>query len=587
MFARLFGSFLAVLVTALAVFGVAAARTTRASVLGEIELRLVSDASLLRTQVRSAPSPAELQAALREVGGALETRLTVIDADGSVRADSHADPRTMDNHNARPEVAEARSGRVGRNVRHSDTVGYDMMYVATAVDPDRPAGTVVRAALSLARVDHAVHAVYEGLAAAFLAVAAFGAVVTGLLARWIARPLREVREVAEAIAAGDLGRRAPLSRSDEIGSVSAAINRMSAELGRRMASLRAESSKLEAVISSMQEGVIACDADGRVQRCNDAARSLLDLRGDPTGLRVWEAVRLEHLDEEVKGVLRSGNTSRSVREAGTRVVGLCVSPVQGQGVVLVAHDLTEERRYDALRREFVANVSHELRTPLSLALGYVETLRDGAVRDEARAPEFLEVVDRNLRRLSAIVEDLLQLSRLESPATRVRPAPIDAEEFLAKLRDQFTPLAGRKRQALEIEVAQAGIAFSADPDLLERAVGNLVDNAIKYTQDGGRIVVRAARDGGEVVFEVADDGPGIPEPDLARVFERFYRVDKSRSRELGGTGLGLAIVKHVAQLHGGSASVESRAGLGSRFVLRLPARTSGGESVRAPLSRPA
>ncbi len=578
MFARLFGSFLAVLVGSLAVFGVVAGRAIRARTLDEIEQRLQSDAALLRAQVRRSAAVAELQELLREVGGALETRLTVVGDDGTVRADSHAEPGAMENHDGRPEVVDARASGLGRHIRHSDTVGHAMMYVAVPVDPARPQGAVVRAAISLERVDRALRSVYEALAAAFLAVGALGAGVSALLARRISRPLREVRVVAEAIAGGEVGRRAPLDQADDVGGVASAINRMSEELARRVAALSAESRKLLAVIASMQEGVIACDPDGRVESCNAAARTLLDLRVDPVGLLVWEAVRLERLEDEVRSVLRSGAPGRSVREVGPRVVGVCLSPVEGHGVVLVAHDATEERRYDALRREFVANVSHELRTPLSLALGYVETLRDGAAADPVRGPEFLEVVDRNLRRLSAIVDDLLQLSRIEAAGTLIRPIALDLGAFVLAMCRQFAPLAARKNQTLESEVDEADIVLQADAELLERAVGNLVDNAIKYTQESGRIVLRAARDGTDVRIEVIDDGPGIQEPDLSRVFERFYRVDKSRSRALGGTGLGLSIVKHVAQVHGGSAGVESEPGRGCRFVLRLPAGATAGEA---------
>jgi two-component system phosphate regulon sensor histidine kinase PhoR len=261
--------------------------------------------------------------------------------------------------------------------------------------------------------------------------------------------------------------------------------------------------------------------------------------------------------------------------AGSRsiLVSITAAGTDG-GMVVFARDVTEDRRYDALRREFVANVSHELRTPLSLAQGYVETLIDGACRDPEKAPEFLGMVDRNLKRLGAIVADLLQLSRLEDTAAAPRVDRFDGREFVSRIHSQFMALADRKRQKLELAVDESLGTLDADPELLERAVANLVDNAIKYTQESGTITIRGATRDGECVFSVRDDGPGIPEAAQPRIFERFYRVDKSRSRELGGTGLGLAIVKHIAQLHGGSITVDSSPGQGSVFTLRLPLKNS-------------
>jgi two-component system phosphate regulon sensor histidine kinase PhoR len=242
------------------------------------------------------------------------------------------------------------------------------------------------------------------------------------------------------------------------------------------------------------------------------------------------------------------------------------------GCVLVARDVTEERRYDRLRKEFVANVSHELRTPLSVIAGYVETLKDGALKDEQNAPKFLESIERNVHRLASLVSDLLELSRLESSGQLAHPRRVETRPLLEKVVEDFRPLADRKGQRLTLEISPEVKAVDADPDLLERALRNLVDNAIKYTPDGGSITLGARTAADSLLFSVRDTGIGIPLEDLPRIFERFYRVDKSRSRELGGTGLGLAIVKHIAQLHGGAISVESRPGAGSVFTLRLPQR---------------
>jgi two-component system phosphate regulon sensor histidine kinase PhoR len=573
-FRRLFAAFLALLVLALSVFSLLTAREMRERVREEIELRLHAEAELLRALVRTS-KPEALQDALRGLRGSSETRFSVVAGDGRVLADSHADSASMERHNGRPELLLARASGSGTNVRHNETVGCDMMYHARLLDPSGPAGVVVRVALPLTRVEAELARLTAQVVAVFLLVGAAGGAVSCLLARWISRPLAELRETADAVAGGELGRKAPGGFPHEAGALARAMNRMADELKARMESVRAEGARLEALIASMEEGVVALDREGRIGRSNDAARRLLGIGPAASGLRLWEVVRVPGIEDRVRGALASGAPVRARLEIGSKVVAFSVGPVAGgEGALLVARDATEEQRYDQLRKDFVANVSHELRTPLCLVQGFVETLREGAWRDEARAPEFLETIDRNVDRLRALVEDLLELSRLESSGEVVRPREIDAAALLARVEENFRPLAAKRSLAFTVEAA-AGLVFRADPELLERAVGNLVDNAIKYTPEGGRVAVRAEEKDGSILLNVEDTGIGIPEADQSRVFERFYRVDKSRSRELGGTGLGLAIVKHVAQLHGGTVSLRSAPGRGSAFTLRIPAGRGG------------
>jgi two-component system phosphate regulon sensor histidine kinase PhoR len=573
-FRRVLAAFLALLVLALFVFSILTAREMRERVREEIELRLHAEAELLRALVR-ASKPEALQDALRGLRGSSETRFSVVAGDGRVLADSHADSASMERHNGRPELLLARGLGSGTNVRYNETVGCDMMYHARLLDPSGPAGVVVRVALPLTRVEAELARLTAQVVAVFLLVGAAGGAVSCLLARWISRPLAELRETADAVAGGELGRKAPGGFPHEAGALARAMNRMADELKARMESVRAEGARLEALIASMEEGVVALDREGRIGRSNDAARRLLGIGPAASGLRLWEVVRVPGIEDRVRGALASGAPVRARLEIGSKVVAFSVGPVAGgEGALLVARDATEEQRYDQLRKDFVANVSHELRTPLCLVQGFVETLREGAWRDEARAPEFLETIDRNVDRLRALVEDLLELSRLESSGEVVRPREIDAAALLARVEENFRPLAAKRSLAFTVEAA-AGLVFRADPELLERAVGNLVDNAIKYTPEGGRVAVRAEEKDGSILLNVEDTGIGIPEADQSRVFERFYRVDKSRSRELGGTGLGLAIVKHVAQLHGGTVSLRSAPGRGSAFTLRIPAGRGG------------
>jgi len=568
LFRKLFAATLGLLVLALSLFGLLSADATRTNLLAEISRRLEADAEMLKTLVRVNPEPSALQSSLQGMSKRLEVRFTVIDPDGKVIADSDSDPSGMDNHNGRPEIVQAPTEGKGIQRRYSDTLRTDMLYYAMLLAS--PPGRVVRVALPLTRVEEQVGAVYRKMFLGFVGIAVVAAAVMFLVAREITQPLREIRLLADWVAAGDFTRKAQTRAPDEIGHVAAALNRMADELSARLERLRAERSKLEAMISSMEEGVIPMDSDGRIEGANAAARTLFELRDTPLGLRLWEVVRLPGLEEATRRALKERVPVRDAFEVGPRVLSVRLSPVgDGQGVVLVAHDITEDRRYDTLRREFVANVSHELRTPLSVVQGYTETLLEGAWKDDKSAPEFLVIIDKNVRRLSAIVSDLLDLSKLESGGHVLDPRPVDVKALVERVTEAFRPVAERKRQQLIQEVEPRAGFVQADAPLLERALSNLVDNALKYTPEGGRVRVTAGSDSSQVFLTVEDNGMGIPDSDLPRVFERFYRVDKSRSRDLGVTGLGLSIVKHIIQLHGGTISVRSAVGTGSTFTIRL------------------
>ena len=573
MFRKVFLTYLAILAPAMAGFAFLAARAVRGRVLEEVAIRLDSELEVLGSAIGAGLSPADLQKVIRDLGRKGEVRFTVIDADGRVLADSQADAGEMGNQNDRLEVRQARRAGRGCQIHYSEALRLEMMYFARPLKDEKREGIVLRCALPLREVDRELRALYAALATIFLVLAAAGMGVAWFLARWISAPLREIRRAAEVIAAGDFARRVPLASRDEIGGVAAALNRMAEELSSRLDRLREERSRLEAVLAGMREGVVAVDRWGGILHVNRAARDLLGLSGEVTGLRAGEVLRFPALEEALRRVLEGGDPAKVVLEDGPRALEIVVDPVAGgRGAVLVARDVTEERRYDRLRKEFVANVSHELRTPLTLIRGYVETLREGALEDRERAAGFLETIEKNVRRLGAVVEDLLELSRLESGEPLLKLRPVRPRALLEKVREDFRPLAEKKRQTLSVVSDPDLPPFQADPDFLERALRNLVDNAVKYVQEGGAITLGAGAEEGRVVFKVIDNGPGIPRADLPRIFERFYRVDKSRSRELGGTGLGLAIVKHIAQLHGGDVAVESEPGSGCVFTIRLPRR---------------
>jgi len=547
-FRRLFLLYTALLVAALAMLAFLVGSAARDRHLRDVHDRLDAKTAMMKEIVRVVPR-AELQATVERLGRSTGARLTVFADDGRVLADS-----TGATSAERPEVGRRVKGDVASSTAAAN-------------------GMVVHASLPLGgELPH----VYGLIAIAFLVTLAIGAAGTYALARSMTRPLERIRDAARLIADGNLAARVDPGLPAEFGGLADAVNRMTRELEARIDAVRAESAKLDAVVSSMDDALVAVDPEGRIRHHNAAAMRLFNVASDPRGLKLWEAVRVPGLREKVEEVLQTGTATRTQFEVGSRALSAVISRISTSGgAVLVAEDATEQLRYDQLRREFVANVSHELRTPLALIQGFVETLKDGALKDEARSTEFVDTIDRHARRLGAIVADLLELSRLESSGQIAKPRLVDVTALLAGVRDQFQPLAEQRQQTLAIAAPAYGFDFEADPDLVERALDNLVGNAIKYTPDGGRVTLTTTPDDEEVVFTVEDTGIGIPEKDLARIFERFYRVDKSRSRDLGGTGLGLAIVKHIAQLHAGSVSVASTVGRGTTFTLKFPRQFRG------------
>lgn len=554
MFGRVFGAYLAVLVAGLGVLAVALAVVTRNRLLDETSARLDAEARMARWALE-APDP---DAALKAVR--TDTRLTIVAADGTVLADSIGDPGRMENHNGRPEVMAARATGRGQDVRRSGSIDVELMYVAVV-----HADVVLRAALPLSHIDAELDRLYAWIGGVFVGVLALAGAAGFVAVRGVVRPLQDMAAVAGALASGDFSQRAPLEAPADIAVLGRALNAMSDELRRRLDEARAEASRVQAVLASMEEGVIALGADGRVHLSNAAAERLLG------GGELWQMARVREAAEAAREALAGREARADFDHAGRRLAVAAV-PVASGGAVIVVRDVTAPHRYETLRREFVANVSHELRTPLTMIRGFVETLRDGALDDPERAAEFLATIDRHAAQLSVLVEDLLELSRLDAaPGLDRRRVRID--ELLARVQAAFAPAAERKRQTLRVEAPP--LTVEVDPDMMERAVGNLVDNAIKYTPKEGVITVSATA---PCTIEVSDTGIGIPEADRARIFERFYRVDKPRSREAGGTGLGLAIVKHIAQLHGGSVCVEGAPGGGSRFRLTLQA-AAGAEGL--------
>jgi len=516
-----------------------------------------------------------------ELGEAAGARITIIGTDGAVLGDSQDEPARMESHADRPEVREALSGHIGVSQRHSATVQAQMMYVAVPVRSGGEVIGVARAAVPLTEIIASLNAVYARLLAGGVFIAVLAGVIGIFVSRSIMRPVQEISEGAARFAGGDLKARLPIPRTREMAGLAETLNRMAAELDARIQTIERQRNEQEAILASMAEGVIAVDADEHIIIVNESAARIFEMNlANAAGKPLQEAIRNIELqrfaaralcsDELVEDdVAVSADSGKILRAHG---VALRDAGQNRIGAVIVLNDITRLKRLENMRREFVGNVSHELKTPITSIKGFVETLLDGALDNHEEAVRFLNIISNHADRLSAIIDDLLLLSRVEQDSEH-------AALMLESLR--MTDVLGAALKACEARAAKKGIPLclrcpdslvaQLDAHLFEQAVVNLIDNAIKYSAPGSPIDVSADAFSGGIRVAVSDNGCGITPEHLPRVFERFYRVDKARSRKDGGTGLGLAIVKHIIQAHGGSVNVQSKPGSGSKFTLELPA----------------
>jgi two-component system phosphate regulon sensor histidine kinase PhoR len=541
-----------------------------------IEQRITNDARLIAELLRStkASGPDALDHEADRLGRYSEARVTFVASDGRVLGDSTrsgAELATLENHRDRPEIVVAQHDGDGSAQRFSTTVGTDMLYVA--VRSEHPEVAFVRLALPLTEIsDQLAHI----RTAALVALAA--SIPTALAVAWVlsaalSRRVRTIADVARRYADGDISRPTYDYGADELGSVARVLDTSVQELGRRLSELSRDRARMEAILSGMTEGVLVVDRAGRLQLVNDAAQAMLKVDGSTIGRRYVEVIRHPDIAAQIEAALRGedveGREFSMARDPG-RIFISRAAPVAlagGGGAVLVLHDITDLRRADQIRRDFVANVSHELRTPLTAIRGYVEALLDDDPDPEQRR-RFLEIIARHSTRMERLVKDLLRLARLDARQEPLETAPCDLQQLFNAVVADLAPAIEAKRQHVGVNVDSEACSVDADPAKLHDVVRNLVENAVNYSPQQAGIQIGARRIDGKVTIEVADSGPGIPAEDLTRVFERFYRVDKSRTGP--GTGLGLAIVKHLVELHGGVASAENRREGGALFTVTLP-----------------
>jgi two-component system phosphate regulon sensor histidine kinase PhoR len=539
----------------------------------------------------SYPSASSLQETARDLGTRAAARVTLVAADGTVLADSavqDADLPAVENHRSRPEIQQALATGHGQDIRSSYTTGERTMYHAVLMRPSQAAPPlVVRVGLPMIVLDRELSELQQRLFLA-LGVAFLVALTLSVwLAYSITKPLSDIASAARLLSSGDRTFHVRTTAQDEVGLLASTLNHMTDQLHAKIDELSEDRAQLLAVLTSMVEGVMVLDSRGLVLQINPALErmfgiSRLEARGRPCA----ELFRHQQLNDLVTVILRSRTYRQD--EIVLPLSGHCLqieaSPAGGEreneaSVVLVFHDITELRRLEKIRKDFVANVSHELRTPLTSIKGYVEALLDGAKDDPAASTKFLEIILKQSDRLNLIIEDLLELSKIESGGVSLKAEPLELRSVIDRTLSMIKPIADKNRHRLVTVVDPSLPPVAGDEGRLVQVLTNLLDNAIKYTPAGGTITVGAklAPSIGNVEppvraieLSVADTGIGIPEEDRPRVFERFYRVDKARSRELGGTGLGLAIVKHIIEGHGGQVWVEANHPHGSRFVVRLP-----------------
>ena len=571
-------TYLALLVLALFALDFYATRVFRSDALRAVDDQLASVETAARAHPPDVQNPAALQEWVQSTSGG-GARVTVVASDGTVLADSAADPAKMENHANRPEVQAAIASGAGKDVRQSATLGRALVYRAYRFEPPSGSPVVIRFALPLAQVNESIVEFRRRLLLASLAMLVLGGAASLIYSRGFSARIERLKDFSHRVASGDFQPLPSDDTEDELTDLARALNETAAHLNRTIRTLTGERNQSSAILRSMIEGVAVIDSKERVVFCNRAFAEILNIDAARCeGRSLVELVRQADLLDLARRALTSADSLQGSLIIGTvmpRSFAVTATPVKAlepaaNGAVIVLHDITELRRLERVRQDFVANVSHEFKTPLTAIQGFAETLLGGALEDEKNNRRFLAIIRDHAARLGRLTDDLLKLARIEAGKLEVQYQPVSVAELVEGCAATTLFKASRRNIALNLSYPPELPAIRGDAGLLREVLQNLLDNAVQYTLPGGRVDLSAATRDHEAVITVADTGIGIPLADQERIFERFYRVDAARSREVGGTGLGLSIAKHIVEAHGGRLWVESTVGAGSQFHFSIP-----------------
>jgi len=573
LFAKTFISYLLIIIALSALIVFYSFRAIKESYLDSLTRDLTHLCITLETKVTALVSEKryqELDAFVKGLGKHIQTRITVIDPSGTVLADSEKNPQDMEKHNLRPEIIQALEGAVGKSVRFSTTVKEKMLYVALPIEQQGARLGVLRVSLFIKDIDKLLDKLQISILYSVIIISIISLLIALFFAYKLTRPIRELTAASHRVAAGEFSAKVLLKADDEFKELGDSFNYMTDKLSSFFAELSSRKEELNSIISSIQEGLLALDKKGFIVLSNESIRKIIsDVQFD--GKHYWEVIREPQFNALVNslGPEKKSCTTEIVISGKTFLCSATSLGAQEKTVVMF-HDITEVKRVEKIKKDFVVNVSHELRTPLTSIKGFVETLEE---ESDEKNREYVKIIKRNTERLTNIVEDLLLLSELEEKGAALHLEGCDLKSMIEHIRKIFEHRLTAKGLILKIEAQQDLPAITADAFKLEQVFINLIDNAIKYTEKGGITITLVCRDTC-VQIEVQDTGIGIPREHLTRIFERFYVVDASRSRQLGGTGLGLSIVKHIILLHNGTIAVQSNAGAGTKFIITLPVTIS-------------
>jgi two-component system phosphate regulon sensor histidine kinase PhoR len=552
--------------------------------LHNIEISLITQAKLIETQISfmsiKSEDIASLDTPVKILSRKAKCRITIINPDGKVLADSEKSEEEipkMENHLGRPEVKAALAGGVSSDIRYSNTLKISMLYVALPLKNENATIGVLRLALALESVQKTLSVIRKTILIGLIFALGLAFVLGSMVAGRAIKPINSMIQISRKFSEGDFSRRIFQPSKDEIGELALTLNKMAREIENKIREIGAQNQKLAAVFTSMIEGVIVIDRAGRIVSINPTVEKIFGVsKKDAEGMVFLEAIRNNDIADVISTILKKGtplSMEVTLIYPIRRIFEVNAAPIFDNetvdGCLIVIHDITEIRRLETVRKDFVANVSHELKTPLTSIKGFAETLLEGALDDKENNRSFLNIIREHAERINKLVDDLLSLSHLESKEMALVKEGFNLHQQLEVVIAGFKSQSNKKNIEISNEISR-DLSLKADKARMEQVFTNLIDNAIKFNKEKGAIRVYAQDLKDEIKIVVEDSGIGIPPKDMPRIFERFYRVDKAHSRELGGTGLGLSIVKHIVELHGGAVGVESAEGLGSKFWFTLP-----------------